>query len=73
MVETDWADLWISAADWAEAFEAPDPGTPHNEARDQVREALLSNLLDDHDDEEWICRFELVDSRSRPRVREKAT
>jgi hypothetical protein len=52
MVETDWADLWISAADWAEAFEAPDPGTPHNEARDQVRDALLSNLLDDHDDEE---------------------
>jgi superfamily I DNA/RNA helicase len=52
MVETDWADLWISAADWAEAFEAPDPGTPHNEARDQVREALLSSLLDDHDDEE---------------------
>jgi superfamily I DNA/RNA helicase len=52
MVETEWADLWISAADWAEAFEAPDPGTPHNVARDQVREALLSNLLDDHDDEE---------------------
>jgi Viral (Superfamily 1) RNA helicase len=52
MVETEWADLWISAADWAEAFEAPDPRTPHNEARDQVREALLSNLLDDHDDEE---------------------
>ena len=52
MVETDWADVWISADDWAEAFEAPDPGTPHNEARDQVREALLSNLFDDHDDEE---------------------
>jgi hypothetical protein len=52
MVETEWADLWISAADWAEAFEAPDSGTPHNEARDQVREALLSNLLDDHDNEE---------------------
>jgi superfamily I DNA/RNA helicase len=52
LVETDVADLWVSAADWAEAFEAPDPGTPHNEARDQVREALLSNLLDDHDDEE---------------------
>jgi hypothetical protein len=52
MVETEWADLWISAADWAEAFEAPDSGTPHNEARDQVREALLSNLLDDHDHEE---------------------
>ena len=52
MVETEWADLWISAADWAEAFEAPDPGTPHNEARDQVREALLSKLLDDHEDKE---------------------
>ena len=43
MVETDWADIWLSAADWAEAFEAPDPGTPHNEAREQVREALLSS------------------------------
>jgi hypothetical protein len=52
MVETDWADLWISAADWAEAFEAPDPDTPHNEARDQVREALLTNLTDAHDDDE---------------------
>jgi hypothetical protein len=52
LVETDGADLWISAADWADAFEAADPGTPHNEARDQVREALLSNLLDDHDDDE---------------------
>jgi hypothetical protein len=52
MVETEWADLWISAADWAEAFEASDPGTPHNESRDQVREALLSKLLDDHEDEE---------------------
>ena len=54
MVETDVADFWVSAADWAEAFEAPDPGTPHNEARDQVREALLSNMIDqhDHDDDE---------------------
>ena len=41
MVETEVADFWVSATDWAEAFEAPDPGTPHNEARDQVREALL--------------------------------
>ena len=49
MVETDVADFWVSAADWAEAFEAPDPSTPHNEARDQVREALLSNMIDQHD------------------------
>jgi DNA helicase IV len=52
MVETEWADLWLSAADWREAFEAPDPGTPHNEARDQVWEELLSILVDQHDDDD---------------------
>ena len=51
MVETDWADLWISAADWAEAFESPDPGTPHNEARDQVRDELVDILIDRFDEE----------------------
>ena len=52
MVETPWADIWVSPADWAEAFEAPDPGTPHNEARDQVWEALLSILIDAYDDDD---------------------
>jgi DNA helicase IV len=51
MVETPWADIWVSPADWTEAFEAPDPGTPHNEARDQVRDALLSILIDAYDDD----------------------
>jgi hypothetical protein len=51
-VETDWADVWVSAADWVEAFEAPDPGTPHNEARDQVWEELLSILVDQHADDD---------------------
>ncbi len=37
--------------DWAEAFDAPEPGTPHNEARDQVWEELLAILVDKHDDE----------------------
>ena len=54
MVETDWADLWVSAGDWADAFESADPGTPHNEARDQVREALLDNLLDEHENDEEV-------------------
>ena len=48
-VETHWSDIWLSAADWAEAFGAPDPGTPHNEARDQIWEALLTILTDSHD------------------------
>jgi hypothetical protein len=51
-VETDWGDGYLSAADWAEAFEAPDPGTPHNEARSQVWESLLDILVDSVDDPE---------------------
>ncbi|QCW49880.1 AAA family ATPase [Nocardioides dongxiaopingii] len=49
-VDTPWADLWVSTADWAEAFAAPEPGTPHNEARDQVWEALVEILTDRVDD-----------------------
>ena len=45
-VETPWADIWLSADEWAEAFASPDPGTPHNEAREQVWEELLTILVD---------------------------
>ncbi len=48
-VTTPWSGLWLSAEDWAEAFEAPDPGTPHNEARDQIWEELLTILVDKYD------------------------
>ncbi|MFI5671701.1 RNA polymerase recycling motor ATPase HelR [Streptomyces sp. NPDC051704] len=44
-VSTPWADLWLSAADWAEAFEEA-AGVPHNEAREQVWDGLLSILMD---------------------------
>jgi hypothetical protein len=47
-VETPWSDIPLAADDWAEAFEAPDPGTPHNEARDQMWEELLTILIDKH-------------------------
>ncbi len=50
-VETEWADLWLSPHDWAEAFDSPAPGTPHNEARDQVWEQLVEILLDKIDDD----------------------
>ncbi len=49
VVETHWSDVWLSPAEWAEAFESPDPGTPHNDARDQVWEALVAILVDKHD------------------------
>jgi hypothetical protein len=32
-VRTRWSDVWLGAGDWADAFRAPEPGTPHNEAR----------------------------------------
>ncbi|ETK33129.1 RNA polymerase recycling motor ATPase HelR [Microbispora sp. ATCC PTA-5024] len=48
-VTTHWSDIWLSPDDWAEAFEAPEPGTPHNEARDWIWEELLTILVDKHD------------------------
>ncbi|MGV9865173.1 RNA polymerase recycling motor ATPase HelR [Rhodococcus koreensis] len=48
-VATDWSDIWLSAEDWAEAFEAPEPGTPHNEAREQIWALLLTILVDKYD------------------------
>jgi len=48
-VETHWSDIRLSAEDWAEAFDAPQPGTPHNEARDQIWAELLTILVDKHD------------------------
>ncbi|MGQ5261563.1 RNA polymerase recycling motor ATPase HelR [Micromonospora sp. ZYX-F-536] len=51
-VATDESDLWLSADDWAEAFEAPGPGTPHNEARDEIWEELLTILINKYDGDE---------------------
>jgi superfamily I DNA/RNA helicase len=48
-VETHWSDIRLSAEDWAEAFDAPEPGTPHNQARDQIWAELLTILVDKHD------------------------
>ncbi|MDR6907233.1 DNA helicase IV [Agromyces sp. 3263] len=49
-VETPWADVWLDPGDWAEAFDAREPATPHNEARDEVWEALIAILMDNHDE-----------------------
>ena len=48
-VTTHWGDVRLSADDWAEAFDAAEPGTPHNEAREQVWEELLTMLVDKYD------------------------
>ncbi len=51
-VENPWCDLWLGADDWAEAFGSPDPGTPHNLARDLVWEELLTILADKVDEDD---------------------
>ncbi|QJS13782.1 AAA family ATPase [Streptomyces argyrophyllae] len=48
-VTTHWSEIRLSADDWAVAFDAAEPGTPHNEAREQVWEELLTILVDKHD------------------------
>ncbi|WP_024794211.1 RNA polymerase recycling motor ATPase HelR [Tomitella biformata] len=47
-VGTDWGEVWLSPDDWEEAFAAPEPGTPHNAAREQIWELLLTILVDKH-------------------------
>ncbi|MEU3413146.1 RNA polymerase recycling motor ATPase HelR [Streptomyces sp. NPDC006658] len=48
-VTTPWATVRLTADDWAAAFDAAEPGTPHNEAREQVLAELLTILEDKHD------------------------
>ncbi|RBI97769.1 AAA family ATPase, partial [Micromonospora provocatoris] len=46
------AELRLTADDWATAFEAAGPGVPHNEARDDVWEELLTILVEKYRGEE---------------------
>ncbi len=50
-VETDWSDLWLSTQDWARAFDAISPGTPHNEAREAIWAELLAILVEASDED----------------------
>ncbi|GGO32198.1 DNA helicase [Micromonospora parathelypteridis] len=64
-VTTDVSDIWLSADDWANAFQAPGPGTPHNEARDEIWEELLTILVDksDGDEPDDLLRTSLLRNR----------
>jgi hypothetical protein len=64
-VTTGESEIRLSAADWAEAFQAPGPGTPHNEGRDQVWAELLTILMDKYDGDEPddLLRRSLVRNR----------
>lgn len=56
VAETPWADLRVQAPDWEEAFDI-DTDAPHNEARDEVWNALLTIVLDRF--EEQVPRAQL--------------
>ena len=45
VISTPWSELEIQDADWSAAFAAAEPGTSHNEARTQVRDELVDQLL----------------------------
>ncbi len=45
-IDTPWCDIPLDADDWTEAFDAPEPGTPHNEAREHIRASLIAVLAD---------------------------
>jgi hypothetical protein len=64
-VTTGESDIRLSADDWAEAFEAAGPGTPHNEARDEIWEELLTILMEkyDGDEPEDLVRRSLLQNR----------
>jgi DNA helicase IV len=47
-IKTHWADIQLTADDWAEAFDAAEPGTPHNEARELIWQELLTIAADKH-------------------------
>lgn len=51
VVRTPWDEVVLTAEDWADAFASVEPGTPHDEARDQVWEALVATVVERHDDD----------------------
>lgn len=54
MLSTDWGEVQIGEDDWADAFDAVDPGTPHNHARgqiwDELAEVVTAQLAQQHDE-----------------------
>ncbi len=51
-VTTPWGEVEAGAPEWAEAFGSADPATSHDDARDEVWEALLAVLVDQLDPDE---------------------
>jgi DNA helicase IV len=65
-IDTHWGDVWLTADDWAEAFDAAEPGTPHNEAHGLISAELLTILADKRDEDvpEDLFRKSLSQNRA---------
>ena len=48
-VETPWSGIQLTPGDWAEAFDAAEPGTPHNEGREAIWAELLTIAVENHE------------------------
>jgi hypothetical protein len=48
-VETPWSAIRLSAGDWAEAFDAAEQGTAHNEAREAIWSELITIAIENHE------------------------
>ncbi|HEX4289007.1 MAG TPA: RNA polymerase recycling motor ATPase HelR [Trebonia sp.] len=48
-VETPWSGIQLTPDDWAEAFDAAEPGTPHNEGREAIWSELLTIAVENHE------------------------
>lgn len=64
-VETPWSDVRLTVADWALAFEAAEPGIPHNDARDRIWDELVVILRDKHDEDVPEAEFSRALTRNR--------
>jgi hypothetical protein len=74
-VATGWSEVYLSADDWAEVFEAAEPGTPHNDAREQIWAELLTILIDKYDEDDVspeLLRKSLLQNRELRRALNKA-
>ncbi|MDA1359570.1 RNA polymerase recycling motor ATPase HelR [Glycomyces luteolus] len=74
-VETHWSEVWLSADDWADAFDAAGLGTPHNEAREQIWDELVAIIAEKHDEDEIdvdLLRRSLARNRELVRAFDKA-
>lgn len=74
-VETHWSEVRLSAADWADAFDAAGLGTPHNEAREEIWDELVAIITEKHDEDEIepdLLRRSLARNRELLRAFDKA-